>query len=453
MSNPTRRTFIKASAAAGATLPAVMPAMVKATSKNERVNIAFIGVNGIGNSHRGMAGNNKVTGKNGIDCPCFCDADESRMAAAKKQFPNAKTYTDYREMYDKEHKNFDAIMVGTPDHHHYPATIIGMTLGKHAYTQKPLTHTAWESRELLKAVKKYKVATQMGNQGHSFPGWRRTAAYIASDAIGEVKEVHSWTNRPDVYWEQGMGRPQGQDKAPANLDWNSWTGPSPKRPFKANTYHPFKWRAWQDFGGGALADMACHTQDSIFAILNPGHCTSVEVLATSKRNQETFPKSTIVKWAFPERNGRRAFDSYWYDGGLFPTLPKELDMTRKLPGTGNIYIGTKGALMVSGDYGNSPRLLNDAKHKSFGRPKEVIEKSPGHFEEWISAVKGDTPYDSPGSNFQYSAPMSETILLGNVALRYGRKLDWDGQNFKFTNLPEANKYLTKEYTRGWDFKA
>ncbi len=452
MPNPTRRTFIKATAAATAAIPAVLPPLVRAQSPNSRVNIAFIGVNGIGNSHRGMAAKNKVTGQNGIDCPCFCDADLSRVGAAKKQFPNARVYSDYRQMYDKEHKNFDAIMVGTPDHHHYPATIIGMTLGKHAYTQKPLTHTPWESRELLKAVKKYKVATQMGNQGHSYPGWRKTAAYIAAGAIGEVKEVHSWTNRPDVYWQQGMGKPRTSHPVPKTLNWNAWLGPAPKRPYSRNAYLPFKWRAWLDFGGGALADMACHTQDSIFAILKPGHCTSVQVVSTTKTNNQTFPKSTIVKWAFPARNGRRAFDSYWYDGGLFPTLPKELEVGRKLPGTGNIYIGTKGALLVSGDYGNSPRLLNAAYHKAFGKPKPVIEKSPGHFEEWIMAVKGEKRYDYPKSNFQYAAPMSETILLGNVALRTGRKLDWDGQNFKFTNLPSANKYLSKTYTQGWDGK-
>lgn len=410
---------------------------------DQKVRLAFIGTGGMGGAHV------EQTRELGVTCPCFCDVDTNEWSKALELYPQAKGYQDYREMFDKEHKNFDAVMIGTPDHHHFPATIIAMQLGKHVYTQKPLTHTPWEARELAKAAKRYRVATQMGNQGHAGEGWRLVYEWIRSGALGHVVEVHTWTNRPGGWWPQGVPRPEGEDAVPGNLNWDVWLGPAPTRPFKADTYHRFKWRGWWDFGCGALGDMACHTMDGLFWALNPGHPRAVEPVAMSPFNGETFPTSTMVKWEFPGRPGQRPFDAYWYDGGLRPTLPADLELSRSLPETGNLFIGTKASLLVSGDYGESPRVYPETKMKKIGRPKRMIERSPGHMQEWLMACRDERPIDYPKSNFAYAGPMTEAILLGNIAIRMGRRLEWDGASMKFTNVPEANAFVTKEYRQGW----
>lgn len=453
---PTRRTFIKASAAATATLPAILPPLVRAESKISRPNIAFIGVNGRGNAHRSMAMNNRVTGKNGIDSHCFCDVDSSphNLANFKKQFPKSKHYTDSREMFDKEHKNFDAVSIATPDHQHYLATMTAMSLGKHVYCEKPLTHTAWEAREIFNATKKYKVATQMGNQGNAGEGWRQNAAIIASGAIGEIKEVHTWCGANHADWAKDNGKLHTEGHPiPNGLDWKQWLGPAPHRAYRDKQYAPWFWRTWRDFGGGVLADWACHTMNTVFAILKPGHCTSVQCVSSTQIRPHAYNKASILKWVFPEKDGRRAFDSYWYDSGLLPKIPKELGLTRRLPAFGNLFYGTKGVMLVSGSHGGFGQLIPKSRRKEFAKPPRVIESSPGIYDEWLMAVKGDKPIDYPKSNFRYGAHITETALLGNIALRLGRKLDWDGDNFKFTNIPEANQYLSKDYPKGWEFKA
>ncbi len=418
--------------------------------------VAFIGTAGIGNFHLDHAEDF------GLACPCYADVDTKHYERIAKMYPHAKAYQDYREMFDKEHKNIDAVMVGTPDHHHYPATMIAMKLGKHVYTQKPLTHTVWEARQLALAADKYKLATQMGNQGHAKEGWRLVYEWIRSGAIGDVKAVHNWTDRP--IWPQGVERPEGDETPPSNLDWDVYCGPAPLRPFKGGTYHPFNWRGWWDFGAGALGDMACHTMDGMFWALEPGHCTSVETMACSSVNDETFPKSSIVKWEFPARElstpqpgggskpwHRPAFTAYWYDGGLVAPYPSDLELPRKLPPTGNLFIGTKASIVVAGDYGDSPRIYPESRMQEIGKPAQLLERSPGHVKEWVMACVGEQPIDFPKSNFHYAAPFTETVQLGNVALRYGRKLMWDGPNLTVTNLAEANQFVTKAYREGWKF--
>jgi hypothetical protein len=266
-----------------------------------------------------------------------------------------------------------------------------------------------------------------------------------------VKETHTWTDRP-VWDTQGIDRPKEEQPVPAELAWDLWLGPAPTRPFHEGVYHPFSWRGWWDFGCGALGDMACHTMDGIFWSLEPGHPTSVEPVVSTPYNNETFPKASIVKWTFPANKNRPGFVSYWYDGHLIPANPTDLELDRKLPPTGNLFVGTKGSLVIPGDYGESARIIPEARMKEFGKPKKMLERSPGHVVEWLMACAGEKPVDYPGSNFSYSAPMSETILLGNIALRMGRRLEWNGEKFEFTNLPAANKYLTKEYRQGWEFK-
>lgn len=454
---PTRRSFLKQAAATGLSLaalqqmgcqlpgrrehtpPARLPAVIP--DKYPDVRVAYIGTGGIGGHHL------EETVALGVSCPCYCDVDTRRFAKYAEQYPQARQYQDYRKMFDKEHQNIDAVMVGTPDHHHYPATIIAMQLGKHVYTQKPLTHTPWEARELTKAAKVYKVATQMGNQGHALEGWRLVYEWIHSGALGHIKEVHTWTDRP--VWPQGIERPEGEDPVPEALNWDAWLGPAPSRPFKEGVYHAFKWRGWWDFGAGALGDMACHTMDGMFWALEPGHPTSIEPIARSAVNNETFPNASIVKWVFPRKSWRPGFVAYWYDGGLSPQIPADLEFDRSLPSTGNLFMGTKASLMVSGDYGNSPRIYPETKMKEIGKPPQLLERSPGHVKEWVMAAAGIAPLDYPKSNFAYAGPFSETVLLGNVALRVGRRLEWDGEALRCTNVPAANEYVSKEYRAGW----
>jgi len=469
-----RRTFLKTAAAAGLTLaagtpgcatpdksqpkagapaakrgsepvtgPAPAPRPAVYAPKRDAVRVAFIGTAGIGNWHLEQAH------ELGVVCPCYCDIDTNRMAKAAELYPDAKPYQDYREMYDREHANFDAVMVGTPDHHHYPATIIGMQLGKHVYTQKPLTHTPWEARQLALAAEKYKVATQMGNQGHALEGWRLVYEWVHSGALGDVLETHTWTDRP--IWPQGIPRPEESDPVPSHVNWDAWLGPAAERPFKDGVYHPFKWRGWIDFGAGALGDMACHTMDGIFWALAPGYPTAIEPIAMGEVNGETFPTASALKWEFPARGARRAFTAYWYDGGLRPKLPPDLEYGRSVPATGNLFLGTKGALLIAGDYGESPRLIPESKMKEIGKPPQLLERSPGHVQEWVMACKGEQPIDYPKSNFAYAGPFTEVVLLGNIALRVGRRLNWDGENLRFTNIPEANELVTKEYREGWRF--
>jgi len=448
----TRRQFIRSAAATGISLAAA-PAILRAqdaaapapnAAGSQKLRLAFIGTGGIGGYHLDS------TKDLGIVCPCYCDVDTNEYKKAAELHPDAKGYQDYREMFDKEHKNFDAVMIGTPDHHHYPATVIAMQHGKHVYTQKPLTHTPWEARQLMLGARKHKVVTQMGNQGHAKEGWRLVYEWIHSGALGDITEVHTWTDRP--IWPQGVPTPEGEDTPPSTLDWDVWIGPAPLRPFKQKAYHRFNWRGWWDFGSGALGDMACHTMDGIFWALSPGHCSAVEVLAMTPMDGDSFPKSSVIRWEFPARGERKAFSAFWYDGGLRPQMPAALEVGRKLGGTGNLFIGTKASIIVQGDYGDSPRIFPEEKMKEIGKPPKLLERSPGHIEEWVLACKGEQPIDFPKSNFEYSAPFSETVLLGNIALRFGRRLEWDGENMKFTNVPEANEFVSKEYRSGWDFK-
>ncbi len=449
----TRRDFLKTAAglalASGCRAPRIQTrpkarAFVAPSPPEQKLRIAFIGTGGIGGFHLAR------TKDLDIVCPCFCDVDTHRQKGAAELYPKARRYQDYREMFDKEHKNFDAVMIGIPDHQHYPATMIAMQLGKHVYTQKPLTHTVWEARQLTEQHLRYNVATQMGNQGHAGEGWRLVYEWIHSGALGEITEVHTWTNRP--IWPQGMQRPKEHDPVPPNLNWDVWLGPAPERPYVKKAYHPFNWRGWWDFGCGALGDMACHLMDGLFWALDPGYPTAVEPVAATPSTSEAFPKASVIKWEFPKRGRRKAFVAYWYDGDLMPTTPAVLEYGRHLPGGGgNLFVGTKATLMVAGSYGNSPRIIPESKMKEIGKPKKILERSPGHVKEWVMAARGEKPIDYPKSNFSYAGPMSETILLGNVALRVGRRIEWDGANLKVTNVPEANEFLTKKYREGWKF--
>jgi len=450
-----RRDFLRRTSAAAAAAVASSPLRAAdapapgspgpATPPSTLPRVAFIGTGGAGGWHV------SEMFKMGVNCPCYCDVDSSHMGEAARNWPKAKAYQDYREMFDKHHKEIDAVMVGVPDHHHYPASIIAMQLGKHIYTQKPVTHTVWEARKLVEAAAKYKVATQMGNQGHAGEGWRTAYEWVHGGALGDVKEVHTWTNRPVSVWPQGIPRPAGEESVPASLNWDVWIGPAPMRPFKKDVYHPFKWRGWWDFGGGTLGDMGCHTMDAVFAVLEPGYPAAVEPVEMKNANDETFPSSCVVKWEFPARGSRAAFVAYWYDAKAMPKRPPELEANRNLPPTGSLFIGAKATILISGDCCESARIIPEAKMQEIGKPPRMLDRSPGIFAEWFQALKGEKPLDFPKSRFAYAAAMTETLHLGNIALRVGKRIEWDGPNLKITNLSEANRYVSKEYRKGWLF--
>lgn len=437
----TRRRFVRQLTAAGAALS--FPAILRAEAERKALRVAFIATGGIGGAHI------SEIAKLGVGCPCFCDVDSSRYGEAAKKWPNARPYQDYRRMFEKEAKNFDAVMIGTPDHHHYPATILAMQHRKHVYTQKPLTQTIWEARQLTEAARRYKVATQMGNQGTANEGVRLCYEWIHSEWLGAISEVHVWTNRP--VWPQALDRPEGADEIPASLDWDAWLGPAPARPFKKDAYHPFNWRGWFDFGAGALGDMACHTMNAVFFALDPGNPTSVEAVEVEDLRAETFPKGSVVKWEFPAKGARAAFTLFWYEGSKKPPRPPELEADRKMPDSGALFVGTKGKLLVWGDYNDKPRVIPAAREQELGAPPKLLERSVGHYKEWVLAAQGEKPLDFPKANFAYAGPFTETILLGNVAVRAGKRLEWDGQRLRFRNDRDANRLVSKTYRKGWKF--
>ncbi len=471
-----RRSFLKKTSAAGLAVSAFgFPSILHAQNKGDKLKLALIGVGGINGSHA------KMIKDAGDIVMAYVDVDTSKYGnyTANKEDPNwkdAKGFQDYRKMFDEVGKTFDAVMIGVPDHHHYPATALAMSAGKHCYTQKPLTHTVWEARQLLQAAESKKLATQRGNQGHSTEGNRRIYEYVNSGMLGDITEIHCVSNRP--IWPQGGPRPTGEDPVPAGLDWDLWIGPAPTRPFKKDVYHPFNWRGFLDFGGGALADMACHTMDSIFMSMNPGYPEAVEVLEVNGQSDDMFPTGCILRWTFgpgklPNGKDRPGFIIYWYDGKLknekgedalaLERVAKAIGEEKlrmpdgsiqKIPTSGNIYVGTKESLLITGDYGDRSRIIPEANMQKIGNPPKLLERSIGHYQEWREASLGLRPLDFPGSNFKYAAPFTETIHLGNVAQRVekGKKLLWDAKAMAFTNSPEANAFITKPYRAGWEFK-
>ncbi|MEC8929036.1 MAG: Gfo/Idh/MocA family oxidoreductase [Verrucomicrobiota bacterium] len=427
----TRRRFLQASAVA---LPAFVPSRV--FGANDRLNVAAIGCGGKGAVDiDGCARENIVA---------LCDVDYTRAAATFKRFDNANRYPDFRVMMEKEGKHIDAVTVSTPDHTHAVAAALALRMGKHVYCQKPLTHKVDEARLLTKLAREKKVATQMGNQGHSNPDSRRLVELIRGGALGKVKEAHVWTDRP--IWPQGIDRPKDTPRVPDTLDWNLWLGPAPQRPYHP-AYVPFKWRGWWDFGTGALGDMGCHNQDLAYWALDLRDPVTVEATSHSSVNEETAPKWSVVQYLFPKNKRRGAVKLVWYDGGKKPdpALVKE----KTLPKNGSIIIGTKDTLYVPMYWGPG-RFLSGAKMSDFKNIPETLPKPKNfgrhHYQEWIDACKGGP---AALSNFDYAGPMTESVLLANVALRAGRKIEWDAQAMRVTNHPKANAFVRHSYRKGW----
>ena len=433
----SRRNFMGGALAASAAFT-IVPRYVLGgaghTPPSEKLNIAAIGAGGMG-SHNIEA----VSSENIV---ALCDVDDERAAPTFEKYPQAKKYKDYRRMLEKE-KSIEAVIVATPDHTHAVAAMMAVKMGKHVYCQKPLTRTIYEARKLTEAAREANVATQMGNQGHSGEGMRLMCEWIRDGAIGLVREVHCWTNRP--VWPVGIDRPKDTPPIPPTLDWDLWLGPAPYRPYHP-AYHPFKWRGWWDFGCGALGDMGCHIMDPAFAALKLAHPTSVEASFT-KVNSETTPVASIVHYEFGARGDNMPpVKLHWYDGGLKPTRPEELEPGRKVADNGTIFVGDKGKI-ICGCYGESPRLIPETKMQAYKQPPKTIPRVVGsHEQNWVAACKGGEP---ACSNFDYAGLFTEVVLLGNVAIRTPEKLTWDGPNMKCTNVPQANEYVHAQYRDGW----
>ena len=448
--NLTRRKFLRNTSLAASSL--AFPSIIRAQGQNEKLQVGFVAVGGRAGAHTGAAH------KHGLQCIAFAEVDKGSWNGVhgKDGWKEAKGYTDWREMFNNHTKELDVIFVATPDHTHYGPSMTAISNGIHCYTEKPLAWSVREAQMLTAAYEKNtSVVTQMGNQGHAGNGWRLAYEFIKGGAIGDIKEFHTWTNRP--VWPQGGDRPKGEDPIPDNLDWESWIGPAPMRPYKGNrAYHTFNWRGVVDFGSGALGDMACHTTDGIYSIMNPGYAASAEPIMMTGPCKDQFPAGMTVKATYRATKDRPGFTTFWYEGknkdgsDNMPETPQELiDEKRKLPRTGNLIIGTKGKMLVQGDYWNSPRLIPESSQKAFGRPKELLERSPGHHEEFIMACRGDKPREFSQSNFSYSGPVTANIQLGNLCALAGKKLELNEEG-KITNDPKINDLAWREPRKGWD---
>jgi predicted dehydrogenase len=438
-----RRQFLGGAAAVAAftIVPRYVLGGPRQIPPSEKLNIAGIGIAG--------RGADVLDGVKSQNIVALCDVDWKHAAGTFNRFPNAKKYRDFRKMLEEEDKNIDAVTVATPDHVHAAASIMAIKMGKHVYCEKPLTHSVYEARKVAEAAREHKVATQMGNQGQASEETRLMCEYIWDGAIGPVREVHVWTDRPsqglfNVYWPQGVDRPKEEPPVPEWLDWDLWLGPAPYRPYHS-CYLPFAWRGWWDFGTGALGDIGCHSLDPVFRALKLGHPTTVEAACTLV-NKETYPVASTVHYQFPARGDMPPVKLTWYDGGLRPPRPDELEDGQEMGTGGTLFVGDKGKMLRH-------RLIPESRMKEYGKPPQKIPRSPGHFEEWIEACKGGKP---AGSNFDHAGLLAEVVLLGNVALRVElrekltrMKLLWDGPNMKITNLPEANQFLQREYRKGW----
>ncbi|MDZ7370177.1 MAG: Gfo/Idh/MocA family oxidoreductase [candidate division KSB1 bacterium] len=456
-SKPSRRSFLKG-AAVGAAAFTIVPSTVFGQKKgkgkkapSDRLNIAAVGVGGMGqNNVRACETENIVA---------LCDVDEVYAGEVFKKYPQAKIYRDYRVMLEKQ-KDIDAVIVATPDHTHAVIAMAAMQLGKHVYVQKPLTHSVYEARKLTEAARYYKVVTQMGNQGHSGDGVRQICEWIWDGAIGDVYEVHAWTNRP--VWPQGIevDRPSEVYEVPPTLDWDLWVGPAPMRPYHP-TYLAGKWRGWWDFGTGSLGDMGCHILDPVVAALKLKYPVSVEGNISTyfekffepvTPKNEMYPRSSIIRFKYPARDGMPEVNVTWYDGGMMPPRPEELEQGRKMGDDdgGVIFVGTKGKLMC-GCYAKGPRLIPETAMQAYKRPDPYLPRIPGgengHEQDWIRACKGGEP---ACSNFDYAGPLTEMVLMGNLAVRFPyERLLWDGENMQVLNNDEANAYVKREYREGW----
>ncbi len=454
----SRRSFVQRAAAVAAFT--IVPRHVLGgrayAAPSEKLNIAGVGIGGVGRSFlEGCAGEERAR------IAFLCDVDHQYAKPVFDEYPQAKRYRDYREMLAQE-KDIDAVLVATPDHTHAVITMEALRRGKHVLCVKPLTRTIHEARTVMAAARKAGVATQVTASSSTSDSAATLCEMLWSGAIGEVREVHCWSNRP--LWPQGMARPEGSDPVPEHLDWDLWLGPAPLRPFKDKwgrehlvmkqakydypydaVYHPWNFRGWWDFGTGALGDMGCHHLNTLFRALKLGYPTSIDASST-KAMPEATPLASTVAWEFPARAGMPPVTVYWYDGGIRPPQPPEWEEGRPWREEGNLYVGDKGKILGGTDSGS---IIPESKMKSYKLPPKTLLRA--NFKniatgEWIRACLGGEP---ASCNFEVGGLLAEVVQLGNIAIRRGRKLHWDAPNMRFTNDEEANKYLQEPYRAGW----
>jgi predicted dehydrogenase len=450
-----RREFIKAASAVGVGAWIVGPNLaLAARSPNEAINIASIGVGGKGSSDCDQAANHG-------NMVALCDIDDNPLNAKAEKFPMARKFNDFRRMLEDMEKEIDAVTVSTADHTHAVAAMMAIKLKKHVYCQKPLTYSVFEARALREAARKYGVCTQMGNQGTALDGFRTSIEVLRAGAIGPVREVHVWTDRCGGYWKQApdiVARPTDTPEVPPHVNWDLFLGPAAERPYNP-AYHPFKWRGWRDFGTGALGDMACHTANMAFMALKLGYPSSV-VSENSEVNPETYQQWATITFTFPARENMPPVKLVWWEGvrdGKRNLPPSELMYGEKPSNSGSLLIGDKGTLLSSHDYGEAYKLLPAENFEGYKEPEKYLprhesEKKADHDnnqkKEWIAACKANRP-ELALANFDYAGLLTEAILLGNVAIRAGRKIEWDGPNLRVTNAPEAQEFVHREYRKGW----
>ncbi len=451
MRSISRREFMGKTAAVAAGLMVVSRRVLGGKgfqAPSDTLNIGCVGVWGKGSSDIISVSTENIV--------ALCDVDDTMMAkfmgmkempAEKKpMFEKASKYRDFRKMLEKE-KSLDAITVSVPDHNHAVIAMTAMKMGKHVFCQKPLTHTIKEARLMALEAKKRNLVTQMGNQGHAGEGARLVNEWIWDGAIGDVAEVYVWTDRP--IWPQGIDAPKEIPSCPSTLDWDIWIGPSPFRPYHP-AYHPFSWRGWWDFGTGVVGDMGAHLMDQPFWALNLGHPLTVQASSTPS-TADSYPVAELITYNFPARGKMPPVKLVWSDGGLMPARPKEIENGRMMgdEGGGCLFVGSRGLLLCS-TYGENPRLLPEKLMKEYKRPEKTIPRSPGIHEEWVAAIKAGKKSTTDFS--EYAGPLTEVMLLGNVALRVQPDkavLEWDPVKMEFPNLPEANKYIHMDYRPGW----
>lgn len=475
-SGTSRREFLKNTALTAAGFM-IVPRHVLGgkgyVAPSDRLAIASIGVGGKG---QGDIAAFYKSGK--ADIAYLCDVDTRRAETTVKNFPKAKFYSDWRELLDKEHKHFDAVSVSTPDHTHAVAAYSAMQLGKHVYVQKPLTHDVYEARMLTKAAKRYKVVTQMGNQGSSGDGVRQLIEWYDAGVIGDVHTVYCWTDRP--VWPQGIPRPTEAAPIPKELDWNLWLGTAPEKNYFDNLV-PFNWRGWWDYGTGALGDMGCHIVQPAFAVLNLQYINSVQASVGSvyvgefQRGYfpESCPPSSHVTMKFPKTDKTKGpVEVHWMDGGIQPTRPEELGPNEVFGdgGNGTYFIGTKGKMMC-GTYGADPKLLPISRTNEVKVPQKLARVpggAEGHYAQWVEAAIAGYENGKVDSGFEVAGPLTEALLMSNLAIRgfdirkpkaNGKGFDyparyvellWDNDNMKVTNVDEVNQFVKRDYRKGFE---
>jgi len=464
----TRRDFLRTTALTLGAAAISGPALVRGQNLNSKINIAGIGCGGKGDSDLRHCESENIV--------AICDTDRGQCKGARERNPNAKYYPDFRKMFDDMGKGIDAVTVATPDHTHAVAATLAMSMGKHVYCQKPLTQTVYEARYLRDQAKKMKVVTQMGNQGSAEDGLRRAVECIQAGLIGPVRQLYVWSNRP--VWPTNMPMPTSSDPVPEGLDWDQWIGPAAMRPYKKDVYSTFNWRGWTDFGTGALGDMACHTANMPFRALKLGYPTLIEA-ESSGFNGVSYPLASKIRFEFPEREGLVPVTFNWFDGGKPKANdpyrhdgsnkpPKEVTadveaMRGEVPGSGCLLIGDKGKIFSPDDYGSQffVKMTGDKEftpakgHEAVTPIPQTIPRNAAQGDsdkrqhlEWLTAIKENKP-ELCYARFDITAYLTEIILLGCVALRVGKKLEWDGPNMVAKNAPESAKFVKRTMRDGW----